>query len=276
MADRESRIADPITYYDEFGEGEWERLESGLAGELEFENTVAELQGALPDEGAVLDAGGGAGRYTAWLREHGYDATLLDASTEQLAVAREKIDAAGDPIGVVRGSIHRLPFERNRFDATLCLGGPLSHLVEEQRRREAASELRRVTAPGGSVIVSVMGRLHVLLLNLQAGRRLELLADIAREGTYDADLLERHDATSEFVACHFFRAAELQSLLEWGGLSVERVVGLEGLASVPAEMGALEDVEEAERVAVKTLVEELRNDDTVADLSAHLLAVCEA
>ena len=59
-------ISDPETYYDEHDEEEWKRLDSSLHGRLEWENTVDLLEQHLPEEGQVLDAGGGAGRYTVW------------------------------------------------------------------------------------------------------------------------------------------------------------------------------------------------------------------
>jgi len=276
MTDEQARIADPISYYDEYGEDEWHRLEETLAGQLEFDATVSHLEERLPGNGHVLDAGGGAGRYTAWLVERGYEVTLLDASAEQLRIARRKVDAA-DADGNyrrIRGSVHALPFEADRFDATICLGGPLSHLTAEQRRQDAAAELARVTAAGGPALVSTMGRLHVLLKLLQTGRKLDILPGLARNGTYDRELLERHDRTSKFVATHFFRADELRRLLEAGGLVVDRVVGLEGIASLASETDALDSIDESEAANVRSVVEQLRDDAAAADLSSHLLAIC--
>lgn len=54
---------DPQSYYDSFAAGEWERLTATPVGELEFETTCAYLNRHLPENGRVLDAGGGPGRY---------------------------------------------------------------------------------------------------------------------------------------------------------------------------------------------------------------------
>jgi len=278
VSDDGAPIADPIPYYDELGTDEWERLETGLHGELEFENTVAYLTEWLPDGGHVLDAGGGAGRYADWLLRRGYEVTLLDASKGQLDVAREKLppDAGDEAVRIVRGSIDALPLPADRFDATLCLGGPLSHLVDGERRARAASELRHVTRPGTPVFASVMGRLHVLLVLLHRAEKLDVLPELARTGDYDRDLLDRHDLESAFVSTHFFRRDELQALLADAGFEVVRTAGLEGIAGLAAESGALDGLDRAERAAVTETVDRLREDESVVDLSPHLLAVCRA
>jgi hypothetical protein len=75
------------------------------------------------------------------------------------------------------------------------------------------------------------------------------------------------------------RADEFEDLLSEGGLTVEELVGLEGLASV-LSAGPLreraEDLSDDQRAGVRALVDELRGDRSVVDLSAHMLAVCRA
>jgi hypothetical protein len=72
---------------------------------------------------------------------------------------------------------------------------------------------------------------------------------------------------------------EFEELLERSGLTVERLVGLEGLASAFAA-GPLrdraDDLSDEQRASVRTLVDELREDRSVVDTSAHMLAVCRA
>lgn len=58
---------DPQRYYDDYGLDEWERLQATRKATFEFENTVEYLEIHLPESGHILDAGGGAGRYTQYL-----------------------------------------------------------------------------------------------------------------------------------------------------------------------------------------------------------------
>lgn len=274
-------MRDPESFYDATAEDEWTRLDDGLDGRLEFEFTTDELEGVLPDVGHVVDVGGGAGRYAVRLARDGHDVTLVDLSTEQLRLAARKREEHGVPARVapVRGRADRLPLDADVADATLCLGGVLSHLLEEDDRRAAAAELRRVTAADGPVVVSVMGLLGFVQLKLLTGHNVRALPALLETGDYDGSLLARYDYDDPFTETHFFRRAELVSLLESAGLSVERVTALEGLGS-PFHDGRLEsrvaDLAEADREAVVATLDALRDDPAVADLSVHLLAVCRA
>lgn len=270
-------ISDPESYYDEHDEYEWERLARSLHGRLEWDGTITRLEAHLPPTGHLLDAGGGAGRYTVWLAEQGYDVTLVDPSEGQRRVAREKTTEKGleNRVTIEEGDIRDLHFTSGRFDATLCLGGPLSHVLDADDRERAVAELARVTTPGGPVFVSVMGRLNLLSLLLIAPEHLDLLPELAETGDYDRRLLGDRD--SEFTESHFFRAGEFESLLERGGVTVETLVGLEGLASLFAAgrlRNTAENLSEAEREWICDLIENQREDPAVVDLSAHILAVC--
>lgn len=274
-------LYDPEEFYDLYGHREWERLEANVHGRLEFEGTVEYLERYLPESGRVLDAGGAAGRYSVWLAERGYDVTLVDISDRQREIAREKVAEHGvvERVDVAAGDIRDLRFDDGAFDATLCTGGPISHIIEESERRTAAGELHRVTAADGPVFVSVMGLLNVLQIFTTTKRHLRALPQLAETGDFTAALLAEHDDSSRFAEVHFFRAAELADLLEGAGFDVERIVGLEGTASLFADdelregMSSLSDEQVA---SIETVVERTREDEAVADLSSHILAVCRA
>lgn len=273
----------PEAYYDEYGEREWDRLERDLYGELEHDETWHYLERHLPESGRVLDAGGGAGRYSVELAERGYEVTLVDPSAEQVALARENAAEHGvaDAVSVRTGDVRDLGAEADSFDATLCLGGPLSHVLDAEERRTGAAELRRVTAPGGPVFVSVMGRLAALQTIARMAGRVDagddetaLLPRLARTGDYDADLLEAFDREPSGPPMHLFRAAELRELLQRAGLTVHTLTGLESVASQRRD--AFDALDDDHREAVRETVATLRGDPGVADLSGHMLAVASA
>lgn len=248
-------------------------------GRLEWEGTIEILQKHLPKSGQVLDAGGGAGRYTVWLAERGYDVTLVDLSEGQRTIAREKVTDHGieDSVSIQEGDIRDLSFDTGTFDATLCLGGPLSHVLDADDRTKVAHELERVTTANGSVFVSVMGLLNLLTILLVAPKRLDLLHKLAELGDYDADMLADREAF--FTETHFFRTAEFESLLEGPSLNVETLIGLEGLASVYTAghlRETAEDLSDEEGKWIRRLIDQQREDRTVADMSAHMLAVCRS
>lgn len=278
MEDDPAARIDPRSYYDDLGADEWERLQHTFKATFEFENTVDYLEELLPATGRVLDAGGAAGRYSIWLAERGYDVTLVDLSGKQLAVAREKVAERGvaDRVDIQRGDIRDLALADDAFDAVLCLGGPLSHVIDPDERVAAVRELRRVTRPGGPAFVSVMGLVAVVQNLIKNAGEFPAgvcqLPDLVETGTYSRELVEKHGIEEpSFVACHFFRADELADLLAGEGLAVERIVGLEGPASnFDAEVEAAGP---GDRERIAEVVRTLREDRTFADLSNHVLAV---
>lgn len=94
----------------------------------------------------VLDAGGGPGRMAAPLSRH-HQVTLCDLSQDMLRIARERPD--GDVRRLLAADARQLPFASGSFDLALCID-VLPHLPDPA---PALRELRRVLAPGGTLIV---------------------------------------------------------------------------------------------------------------------------
>lgn len=270
---------DPREYYDRLGFEEWERLDRNPVTRAEFENTTDYLEQKLPSGTHVLDAGGGAGRYAVWLAERGHHVSLLDLSAGQVAVARERLTEHGVAQGVrvARGDIRTLPFEDGAFDAVCCLGGPLSHVLDVDERDRALRELRRVAAPEAPVFASVMGRLSVvreMLIRHDIDEAGDLLLPELRTGDFTRDLAETALGEPTWVRCHFFRGIELEAALEGAGISVETLVGLEGLLSNLHDR--VDDLDPATEETLRTLASEYREDPAVVDMSEHILAVGRA
>ncbi len=268
----------PQTYYDEFGEGEWERLERDPVTRLEFENTTDYLATHLPESGHVLDVGGAAGRYACWLAERGFDVTLIDLSERQVELARKNAEERGfdAKISAEQGDVRDLRFADGSFDAVCCLGGPLSHVVDDDERATAMAELRRVARHDSPVFVSVISRFaaiqDILKFNLDSSHG--LLAPIAEDGKYTQARVEAYGDGEGWAECHFFRADEFEAELESAGFEVEQLVGLEGVANRMKR--ELEEADEDAVESVRELVKLLREDRTVVDFSEHMLAVCRA
>jgi 2-polyprenyl-3-methyl-5-hydroxy-6-metoxy-1,4-benzoquinol methylase len=275
---------DPQRYYDEFGEGEWQRLDSNPVARLEFESTTDYLAEHLPEADApsaadsdpvrVLDAGGGPGRYVCWLAEQGHRVEHCDLSSEQVSVAKEKVSKRNleEFVTCQQADVRDLPFDDDQFDAVCSLGGVLSHVIDPDERQRAIRELRRVTKPEAPVFVSVIGRLSSIRYGLKHEERFGLLAHTAETGDYTQEAVEELADGEGWAECHFFRADEFESELEAGGLAVEKLVGLEGPASQLQE--ELSGVDEEAMADVREMVRKLREDRSVVDTSEHMLAVC--
>jgi SAM-dependent methyltransferase len=139
-------------YFDELGEGEWTRFETGVTPGPSMAIHTQVLEGYVRPGDQVLDAGCGPGRFTLEMLRLGAHVTALDISPGQLELLRARVP----DIEAYLGDITDLSrFEDNSFDVTVCFGGPLSYVLDRADR--AVAELARVTTPGGHVLVSVMG-----------------------------------------------------------------------------------------------------------------------
>jgi ubiquinone/menaquinone biosynthesis C-methylase UbiE len=216
-------------YYAEQGVSEWKRLARDKYHQLEFLTTMRFLRKHLPKRGFVLDAGGGPGRYSIELAKRGYRVVLLDFTPELLEIARRQAKKAGveKKIEFVEGVIEDLsPFDSSSFDAVLCTGGPLSHVMDAKLRREAALELARVVKRGAPVFVSVLSRFGILageMANFPHEMEMPLFKRVLDAGDYFGGF--------GFAPCHFFLPEELRELMEDAGLKTREMVSLEGLAS---------------------------------------------
>jgi SAM-dependent methyltransferase len=100
---------------------------------------------ALGPQTRILDAGCGSGRNMLDLARYG-EVTGIELSDTSVALACEL--HTGE---VLQGSILDMPFTTDSFDLAVCLD-VVEHLQDD---RQALSELRRVVAPGGSLLVTV-------------------------------------------------------------------------------------------------------------------------
>jgi len=217
-------------YYTGYVRKEWRRLVKDAYHRLEFDTTLHFVHKHFPRRGLLLDAGGGPGRYTVEFARRGYDVVLLDLTPANLEFAARQVQRAG--VGnhvkeVVEGSIVDLSrFADNTFDGVVCLGGPLSHVLDECDRAYAIHELVRVAKPGAPIAVSVMSRLSVLVVEL-------VLFPHEIEMPHFKRLRDTGDYRGGygFTACHFFLPEELRAAFAAQGLEVLEMAGLEGISS---------------------------------------------
>jgi ubiquinone/menaquinone biosynthesis C-methylase UbiE len=233
----ESRDVEKLVkeWYRKTADYEWKRLKQDAYHKLEFIVTMHFLEKYLPKDGLILDAGGGPGRYTIELAKKGYDMVLLDLVKELLEVAKRKIrkeKVEHKVKQIVEGSITDLSmFDNETFDGVLCLGGPLSHLLDSQQRETAAKELARVAKKDAPIFVSVISRLRLLkTILLEFQNEIRDCRHHLEVGDYIPGVLPRKEVTG-FTAAHWFLPEELQKLFEKLNVETLDVVGLEGLSS---------------------------------------------
>jgi SAM-dependent methyltransferase len=171
---------------------------------------------------------------------------------------------------IVEGTIVDLSrFPDETFDAVICLGGPLSHILDAGNRERAIAELIRVTRPGAPIFASVMGRLSLLVLEMvmfQAEIGMPHFTQIRDTGEYEGG--------HGFTACHFFLPEELRAAFTGRGATVVEMAGLEGISSHhPQRLNRLAKDETLWPIWLETHYRTCTH-PAVVGLSEHMLIVC--
>ena len=102
----------------------------------------------------VLDAACGSGGHALALADWGYHAAGADASPAMIEMARAKADAAGLNVPFVVAPLAALSaLMPGPFDAVLCLGNSLPHLLTEDDLIAGVRAMAAVLRPGGLLIL---------------------------------------------------------------------------------------------------------------------------
>ena len=169
------------------------------------------------DEGMILEAGCGTGRWVMRLAPMGYRMVLTDLSPEMIKHAREKVEYSGLSDRVVDyyalDICDMKPLSDACFNLVLALGGPLTLCRDATL---AVGEFRRVTKPGGYVICDVSNRYRTAL-DLVRDNKTDQLASVLETGQY-----LRPDGLSD----HRFSQLEVSDLFEANRMEVIHVVGI--------------------------------------------------
>lgn len=164
-------------HYNKFNEEK--RLES-RHGQVEFIVTMKYLHQVLEeipenkDQIRIMDIGAGTGRYSVALANEGYDVTAVELVKHNLGILKAKKST----VKAFQGNALNLKkFESNSFDVTL-LFGPMYHLFSREDKLKALSEAKRVTKPGGKILVAyVMNEYGVLTYAFKERHILECMEE---------------------------------------------------------------------------------------------------
>jgi ubiquinone/menaquinone biosynthesis C-methylase UbiE len=248
------------------------RLTQGAAL-LEAARTRELIERYAPAPPAVLlDVGGGAGAYSFWLAELGYQVHLIDAAPRLIAEA-ERRDKGKRALASCRvGDARSLELPDQYADVVLMLG-PLYHLTDASDRARALAEAARVLKPGGRFFGAVISRWASALDGLardlfQDPRFLSIVERDLAEGLH-RNPTERLDY---FTTAYFHRPADALAEAAAAGLTDGRIYGIEGPGWLLPDAG--ERMRDPRRRAdLMEVARRLESETTVQGVSAHLLVV---
>ena len=168
----------------------------------------------------ILDIGAGTGRYSVALAEEGYDVTAVELVKYNLGILKSKNSA----VKAMQGNAMKLKkLEDNTFDLTL-LFGPMYHLYTFEDKLKALSEAKRVTRPGGIILVAyVMNEYGVITYGFKENNVLECIKD----GRLTEDF---KCVSSEKDLYDYMRLEDIQKLNEAAGLERIQIISADGPA----------------------------------------------
>ena len=151
-------------YYNKFNE---EKRLNSRHGQVEFITSMKYIHkyleqlsgGKEKSQIRILDIGAGTGRYSIPLAEEGYDVTAVELVKHNLGRLKQKCNK----VHAFQGNALKLKkLNEDTFDVTL-LFGPIYHLHGKEEKLQALLEAKRVTKPGGIILVAyIMNEYSVL------------------------------------------------------------------------------------------------------------------
>jgi SAM-dependent methyltransferase len=123
--------------------------QSRLALEMPFLQRNLDQQEAQ----SVLDTACGTGWHAIALAQRGYRATGCDASPVMIEMARTNAATAKADVPFEVADFNHLDKFSETFDAVLCLGNSLPHLLSQEALVKALQQMRGKLHPGGLLIL---------------------------------------------------------------------------------------------------------------------------
>lgn len=228
-----------IAHYNKFNEDK--RL-TRRHGQVEYITTMQYIHKyieALQGENAkdttlrILDIGAGTGRYAVELAKEGHDVTAVEYVKYNLGrlkqnanVAKKECQEAGKEflLQAYQGDARKLKrFAEDTFDLTL-LFGPMYHLYSFEDKLQALTEAKRVTRPGGYILVAyLMNEYGVLTYGFKEGNAIACIED----GRLDDNF---HCHSTEKDLYDYVRLEDMKELRDAAGLEHVQTISADGPA----------------------------------------------
>ncbi|MGI6191975.1 MAG: class I SAM-dependent methyltransferase [Christensenellales bacterium] len=215
-------------YYDENAQHEWERLDRHP---FEFALTTYMMDRYIRPGDRVLDIGGGPGRYSLYFARKGCDVTLIDLSSGNVALAKEKAKELGVTItATARNCLEIEELNLGEFDHVFLMG-PLYHLIEEEDRVQAVRIAMAHLKQGGILYCSFIMDFGGIIYNMKNGPGLlpEDLKNPAALRIFDSVITREGYAGGAFTDAFFINQHRIEPFMAQFGLEKLHLFGQEGI-----------------------------------------------
>ncbi|KAF7590977.1 hypothetical protein BBP40_002171 [Aspergillus hancockii] len=241
---------------------------------------------------AILDLGGGTGRYAVELAQRGHSVALVDISQSELDLAKSFAAESDVTLSAVvqadartiqvhpREENPQTIFTQSTYDLILCQG-PMYHLLEESERLQVLCSCASMLRPSGFLLVAFVTR-YAHLRNIAQRDPARLPAefdnfykDYLASGAYTRNPSIASYHTNANEVRELFRQADRElRIRDSSGLTLHGVVACEGFlgGGLASKLGTLSPDAHERWVDV---VMQFAEDEGLLGNADHLLVVAE-
>ena len=206
--------------YDIFDE---EHRLSSKSARVEFLTTVKYIEKHLKPGMKILDIGAGAGEYSLYFAEKGYEVSAIELADRNISAFKKRIKPE-HKIDLIQGNAVDLShYPDESFDIVLMFG-PLYHLHSEEDRQKAIAEAKRVAKRDAVLFFAFIGNDMIFITELNYD------SDYIKNGDFNRETFKMDDFP--FV---FHTVDGCRKILKNGGIKILHEVASDGVSELMAE-----------------------------------------